>query len=412
MLSSDHESSAQILPAGDHRRIAREMNLLRFDPDAPGQALWLPDGWFAFRALENLIRGRVERDGYEEVNSPQMMSQALWERSGHWEKYAENMIMASHDESRSGADYALKPMSCPGHIKAFSSEVRSWRDLPVRYAEFGRCVRYEPSGALQGLMRLRAFTQDDGHVFCAEAQVQDEAAKFIRFVMKLYADLGFADVEVFFSDRPKKRIGSDAQWDAAEAALRGAAAAAGVPLSENPGEGAFYGPKLEFSLRDAKGRVWQCGTLQADFMMSDRFGISYVDSNNAKVRPVILHRAALGSLERFIGILLENAGGRLPAWMMRNQAVILPVSERHVDYAHSVEGRLLSEGVRVKVDARDDALPKKIRDARLARVPAVLVVGDEEQAAGSVAVKLGKADQKLMSVSVARRILQDFCQSP
>lgn len=411
MLSSEHIQEDS-MPAGDHRRIAREMSLVRFEPDAPGQALWLPDGWHLFRALENLVRERVAADGYMEVNSPQMMSQALWEQSGHWDKYKENMIMAAHDESRSGADYAMKPMSCPGHIKVFAAEVRSWRDLPFRVAEFGRCVRYEPSGALQGLMRLRAFSQDDGHIFCAADQVEAEAAKFIAFVLKLYADLGYDDVEVLFSDRPDKRIGSDAQWDLAESSLRAAAEAAGVVLKENPGAGAFYGPKLEFSLRDAKGRVWQCGTLQADFMMADRFSASFVNADNEKVAPVILHRAALGSLERFIGILLEDRAGRVPAWMVNRQAVIVPVSSAQEAYAYEVREQLSASGIRVHVDARNESLSRRVRDARLSRVPAVMIVGDAEVLAQAVSLRVGKGEQSQMPLGVARALILQEIQRP
>lgn len=400
------------LPAGDHRRIAREMKLVRFDADGPGQALWLPDGWFLFRALENLIRERVEADGYEEVNSPQMMSQGLWEASGHWEKYSENMIMAKSPDSRSGADYALKPMSCPAHIKVFNAEPRSWRDLPFRVAEFGRCVRHEPSGALQGLMRLRAFTQDDGHIFCAEDQVEAESAKFIRFVLRLYADLGFRDVQVMFSSRPEKRIGSDAVWDQAEAALRNAAIAAGVDLIEQPGEGAFYGPKLEFSLRDAKGKVWQCGTLQADFMMAERLGAYYVNDENARVTPVILHRAALGSLERFVGILLESGAGRVPAWMVKRQAVIVPVSGAQRVAAEAIKARLAQAGVRAEIDDREESLSRRIRDARAVRIPALLVIGEREAENGSVALRLGKSQEEIVALHEAVERLGQACARP
>lgn len=397
----DHFSALESLPADDHRRIGREMGLFGFDPDAPGQALWLPDGWFAFQALESLVRRRVLADGYAEVNSPQVLSRSLWEASGHWDKYAENMFGAERPEWRRGVPLALKPMSCPGHVKVFGAQPRSWRDLPFRVAEFGRCMRYEPSGALQGLMRLRAFTQDDGHVFVAPEQVASESARFVAFVLRLYADLGFPEVEVLFSDRPARRIGSDETWDRAEAALRQAADAAGVPLRDNPGEGAFYGPKLEFSLRDARGRTWQCGTLQADFMMAGRLGASYAGADNARHEPVILHRAALGSLERFMAILLENSGGRLPAWMMRRQVVVVPVGAAQAEAAERTAARFAAAGLRAEVDRDASPLGGRIRALRGLRIPAIAVMGAREAAAGQVSLRLHGEDAGVMDMEAA-----------
>lgn len=403
MLSYDNEESYS---DSDHRKIIKDMKLARFEENAPGQVFWLPKGWFMFRAVESFIRDMISRDGYEEVNSPQMMSQGLWERSGHWEKYSENMILASHDESRSGDVYAMKPMSCPAHVLMFKSESRSWKDLPLRISEFGRCVRYEPSGSLQGMMRLRAFTQDDGHIFCSESQVEDESVRFIKLVLDIYEKLGFSDVEVRFSDRPKKRIGSDEIWDKAEHALIAAAEKAGVSVVHSHGEGAFYGPKLEFSLKDSKGRVWQCGTLQVDFVLAERFGANFVNSDNEREAPVILHRAVLGSLERFIAIMLENNGGRMPAWMMKEQVVIMPVSERHQAFCEDLDKDLRKSGIRSVIDGRPEKIGRKVRDSLIRRDPVFIVIGDKEVESGVLSVRAGGGEAEQIIRSEAPSILK------
>ena len=368
----------------DHRRIGRELDLFHLQEEAPGAVFWHPKGWAVFQALIAYMRERQSAAGYEEVNAPELMDATLWQQSGHMEKFGESMYLTKTPDERL---YAIKPMNCPGHVQIFKHGLRSYRELPVRFAEFGKVHRYEPSGALHGLMRVRAFTQDDGHVFVTEDQITSESVAITRLILDIYRDFGFEEVAIKFADRPPKRVGDDAIWDRAEAALKAASTAAGIEYSLNKGEGAFYGPKLEFILRDAIGRDWQCGTLQVDLNMPERLGAYYIDERSAKRTPVMLHRAMFGSLERFFAILLEHHAGRLPAWLSPVQAVVMTITDRQVEYVRRVTEILKNQGFRVDSDLRNEKVGFKIREHTLKRVPYLLVAGDKEVAANTLSVR-------------------------
>ncbi|SFW10775.1 threonine--tRNA ligase [Nitrosovibrio sp. Nv17] len=367
----------------DHRRLGRQLDLFHIQEEAPGMVFWHPRGWIIWQQVEQYMRRIFRDNGYQEIRTPSVLDKGLWERSGHWENFRENMFI-THSEER---DFAVKPMNCPGHVQVFRQGLKSYRDLPLRLAEFGSCHRNEPSGALHGIMRVRAFTQDDAHIFCTEPQVQDEAVQFIELLQKVYADFGFDEILIKLSTRPEKRVGSEAQWDAAEAALEAALARKALDWTLQPGEGAFYGPKIEFSLKDSIGRVWQCGTLQLDFSMPERLGAEYVAEDNSRCVPVMLHRAILGSLERFIGILLENHAGALPLWLSPDQTVVLNISEGQADYAREVTDTLKREGIRACADLRNEKITYKIREHSLRKLPYQVIVGDREVAAGLVSVR-------------------------
>jgi threonyl-tRNA synthetase len=368
----------------DHRRIGKELDLFHLQEEAPGAVFWHSKGWTVFQALIAYMRERQRAAGYEEVSAPELMDAALWQQSGHLEKFGENMYLTRTPDERV---YAIKPMNCPGHVQIFKHGLRSYRELPVRLAEFGKVHRYEPSGALHGLMRVRAFTQDDGHVFITEEQITAESVAITQLILDIYRDFGFDEVAIKFSDRPAKRIGSDDIWDRAETALQEASRAAGIEYSLNRGEGAFYGPKLEFVLRDAIGRDWQCGTLQVDLNLPGRLGAYYIDEHSAKRTPVMLHRAMFGSLERFFAILLEHHAGRLPAWLSPVQAVVLSITDRQDEYVRRVTETLKNQGFRVESDLRNEKVGFKIREHTLKRVPYLLVAGDKEVAANLLAVR-------------------------
>jgi threonyl-tRNA synthetase len=367
----------------DHRRLGRELGLFHTQEEAVGSVFWHPKGWTLWRTIEQYMRDRLAQEGYVEVRTPQLVDRSLWERSGHWENYAPNMFIAESEERI----LAVKPMNCPCHVMIYRQGIKSYRDLPLRMAEFGACHRNEPSGALHGLMRVRAFTQDDAHIFCTEAQVNPETVAFCDLLKSVYADFGFAEIAVKFSDRPAKRVGSDETWDRAEHALKSAVAAAGLDYTLNPGEGAFYGPKLEFVLRDAIGRDWQCGTLQVDFNLPERLGAEYIGEDGAAHRPVMLHRAVLGSFERFIGILIENHAGRFPTWLAPVQAVVLNITDGQAQYAAKAAEFLRNQGLRVETDLRNEKVGFKIREHTLQRVPYLLVAGDREAGSNTLAVR-------------------------
>ena len=368
----------------DHRRIGKELDLFHFQEEAPGAVFWHPKGWVVFRSLIDYMRERNRAAGYQEVNSPELMDASLWRQSGHLEKFGENMFLTQTPDERL---YAIKPMNCPGHVQIFKHGLRSYRELPVRLSEFGKVHRYEPSGALHGLMRVRAFTQDDAHIFITEEQITEECVAVTQLILDIYRDFGFEDVRIKFSDRPEKRVGSDEVWDRAEAALKTASKAAGIDYELNPGEGAFYGPKLEFVLRDAIGRDWQCGTLQVDLNLPGRLGAHYIDETSAKRTPVMLHRAIFGSLERFFAILLEHYAGRLPAWLAPVQAVVMSITDRQAAYVLSVTESLKNQHLRVAPDLRNEKVGFKIREHTLQRVPYLLVAGDKEVAANLLSVR-------------------------
>jgi threonyl-tRNA synthetase len=386
----------------DHRRLGQEMNLFHLQEEARGGVFWHPKGWTLYRTLQNFIRKRLDAAGYVEVNTPILMDRVLWERSGHWEKFGHNMFMSESEQRH----LAVKPMNCPGHVQIFNQGIRSYRDLPLRMAEFGCCHRNEPSGALHGLMRVRAFVQDDAHIFCTEDQVTSETKAFIDLLRGVYADLGFDEIRVKFSDRPAVRAGSDATWDKAEQALKDATAAAGLAWELNPGEGAFYGPKLEFVLRDAIGRDWQCGTLQMDFVLPERLGAQYVGEDGAKHRPVMLHRAILGTFERFTGILIENTAGKFPLWLAPVQAVVCTITDDARGYADDVASALKAAGLRVETDLRNEKINYKVREHSLAKVPVLAVVGRREAEERTVALRrLGGANQEVLALTEAAAIL-------
>ncbi|WP_306113654.1 MULTISPECIES: threonine--tRNA ligase [unclassified Roseovarius] len=373
----------------DHRKLGREMNLFHMQEEAPGQIFWHPNGWRIYTSLQDYMRRRQVKGGYVEVNTPQVVDRKLWEASGHWEKYQENMFIVEVDEdhAREKAINALKPMNCPCHVQIFNQGLKSYRDLPLRMAEFGSCNRYEPSGALHGIMRVRGFTQDDGHIFCREDQIESETAEFIRFLSEVYKDLGFAEFSVKFSDRPETRSGSDAVWDKAEEALLSATRAAGIEPELNPGEGAFYGPKLEFVLTDAIGRDWQCGTHQVDFVLPERLDANYIGEDGAKHRPVMLHRATLGSFERFIGILIEEHAGKLPFWLAPRQVVVASIISDADEYVREVVGKMQAAGIRAEADLRNEKINYKVREHSVGKVPVILACGMKEVEEGTVSVR-------------------------
>ncbi|WP_108814585.1 threonine--tRNA ligase [Loktanella sp. Alg231-35] len=373
----------------DHRKLGREMDLFHMQEEAPGQVFWHPNGWTVYTELQDYMRRRQRKGGYVEVNTPQVVDRKLWEASGHWEKYQEHMFIVEVDEehAREKAVNALKPMNCPCHVQIFNQGLKSYRDLPLRMAEFGSCNRYEPSGALHGIMRVRGFTQDDGHIFCRENQIESETAEFIKFLSAVYKDLGFENFKVKFSDRPEKRAGSDEVWDRAEEALLVATRAAGIEPELNPGEGAFYGPKLEFVLIDAIGREWQCGTHQVDFVLPERLDATYIGEDGAKHRPVMLHRALLGSFERFIGILIEEHAGKLPFWLAPRQVVVATIVSDADDYAMEVVAALKAAGVRAEADLRNEKINFKVREHSVGKVPVILALGAREVEEKTVTVR-------------------------
>jgi threonyl-tRNA synthetase len=392
----------------DHRRLGRELDLFHFQDEAPGLIFWHPKGWAIWQQVEQYMRHVYRDNGYQEVRAPQILDRSLWERSGHWEKYRENMF-TTESENRY---YALKPMNCPGHIQIYNANLHSYRELPLRYGEFGACHRNEPSGSLHGLMRVRGFTQDDGHIFCTEEQILDECVAFTALLQKVYKDFGFEHILYKVSTRPDKRIGSDESWDKAEHALMESLRRSGVDFAISPGEGAFYGPKIEYTLKDALGREWQCGTMQVDFQMPGRLGAEYVAEDNTRRVPVMLHRAIIGSMERFIGVLLENYAGALPPWLAPVQAGVANISEAQADYATVVVQRLKKQGFRVEADLRNEKIAYKIRALSLQKLPYILVVGDKEMQAGTVAVRArGGIDLGVMPIDAfAARLSEDVAQ--
>lgn len=386
----------------DHRKLGREMDLFHMQEEAPGQIFWHPNGWRIYTTLQDYMRRQQERDGYVEVNTPQVVDRKLWEKSGHWENYQEHMFIVEVDEdhAREKTVNALKPMNCPGHVQIFNQGLKSYRDLPLRIAEFGSCNRYEPSGALHGIMRVRGFTQDDAHIFCTEAQIEAETRKFIEFLARIYGDLGFHDWTIKLSTRPEKRIGSDESWDRAEAALGNACRAAGHDYTIFPGEGAFYGPKLEFVLTDAIGREWQCGTLQVDPNLPERLDATYIGQDGAKHRPVMLHRAVLGSFERFIGILIEEHAGRLPFWLAPRQVVVASIVSEADEYVQEVVAALQAVGVRAEADTRNEKINYKVREHSVGKVPVILACGHREVEDRSVSVRrLGEKDTSVQALA-------------
>ena len=394
----------------DHRKLGREMKLFHMQEEAPGQIFWHPNGWKIYTTLQDYMRRKQELDGYVEVNTPQLVDRKLWEASGHWEKYQENMFIVEVDEehAREKAVNALKPMNCPCHVQVYNQGLKSYRDLPLRMAEFGSCNRYEPSGALHGVMRVRGFTQDDAHIFCREDQIESETKKFINFLSDVYKDLGFEKFSIKFSDRPEKRSGSDDVWDKAEDALKSATIAAGYDFEINPGEGAFYGPKLEFVLTDAIGRDWQCGTLQVDFVLPDRLDANYVGEDGNKYRPVMLHRACLGSFERFIGILIENFAGRLPFWLAPRQVVVAAIVSDANDYCDNVVNALKAKGIRAETDLRNEKINYKVREHSVSKIPVILACGMKEISNNTVSVR--RLGEKQTTIEQLDKILEQLTE--
>ncbi len=399
----------------DHRKLGREMDLFHMQEEAPGQIFWHPNGWTVYTQLQDYMRRQQRKGGYVEVNTPQVVDRKLWEASGHWDKYQENMFIVEVDEehAREKAINALKPMNCPCHVQIFNQGLKSYRDLPLRMAEFGSCNRYEPSGALHGIMRVRGFTQDDGHIFCTEEQIESETAEFIRFLSEIYTDLGFEKFSVKFSDRPEKRSGSDDVWDKAEAALLSATRAAGIEPELNPGEGAFYGPKLEFVLTDAIGRDWQCGTHQVDFVLPERLDATYIGADGGKHRPVMLHRATLGSFERFIGILIEEHAGKLPFWLAPRQVVVASITSEADEYVMEVVDTLKAAGVRAEADIRNEKINYKVREHSVGKVPVILAVGHREVDERTVSVRrLGEKQTQVQSLETVTNELSQAATPP
>ena len=392
----------------DHRRLGREMNLFHLQEEGPGAVFWHPKGWTMFQKLIDYMRQKQNAAGYQEVNTPEILDRTLWDKSGHLEKFGENMYLTQTPDDRV---FAIKPMNCPGHVQVFKQGIKSYRDLPLYLAEFGKVHRYEPSGALHGLMRVRAFTQDDAHIFCTEEQITEECVKVTKLVLDIYKDFGFEDVVVKFSDRPEKRVGSDEIWDRSEAALKIAVEAAGLDYKLNPGEGAFYGPKLEFVLRDAIGRDWQCGTIQVDLNLPERLGATFVDSDGERREPVMIHRALFGSVERFCGILIEHFAGRLPFWLSPTQIMIASITDEANEYAQLVKDRLLSSGVRAELDLRNEKISYKVREHSVTKIPVILVVGKREAEESTVAVRrLGGKAQDMMSLDQAvQQFVKEGC---
>jgi threonyl-tRNA synthetase len=393
----------------DHRRLGNELDLFHLQEEAPGSVFWHPNGWTVYRLLENFMRKRLDKRDYVEVKTPQILDSSFWEASGHWDKFRENMFVVESEDKM----MAVKPMNCPCHVQIFKQGIKSYRDLPLRMAEFGSCHRNEPSGALHGIMRVRAFTQDDAHIFCTPEQIVDETKLFCDFLKEVYSALGFDDIRIKFSDRPEKRAGSDEIWDQAEAALKEAAIASGLDFTLNPGEGAFYGPKLEFVLRDAIGRDWQCGTLQADFVLPERLDASYVGEDGKKHRPVMLHRAILGSFERFIGILIEHHAGKFPLWLSPVQVCVATITSEADAYAEQVVDQLKAQGIRAILDTRNEKINYKVREHSVKKVPLIFVAGKREADEGTVAIRrLGTQEQQVLSVADAIKMVIDESQEP
>ncbi|MDB0566904.1 threonine--tRNA ligase [Ralstonia solanacearum] len=388
----------------DHRKLGKQLDLFHLQEEAPGMVFWHPKGWQIWQAVEQYMRGRLAGAGYSEVRTPQVMDRTLWEHSGHWQNYKENMFVTESEKR----EYAIKPMNCPGHVQIFNHGLRSYRDLPLRLAEFGACHRNEPSGALHGLMRVRGFVQDDAHIFCTEGQIMAEAKDFNDLAFSVYEDFGFENVAVKLALRPDKRAGTDEIWDHAEEGLRTALRACGVEWEELPGEGAFYGPKVEYHIKDAIGRSWQCGTLQLDLVLPERLGAEYVSEDNSRKRPVMLHRAILGSFERFLGILLENHAGALPLWLAPEQVVVMSIADAHAEYARTVAQSLQKQGFRASADLRNEKITYKIREHSLQKVPYLVVVGDKERDGNQVAVRArGNVDLGSMPISAFVERLQN-----
>ncbi|MGD9499736.1 threonine--tRNA ligase [Halothiobacillus sp.] len=393
----------------DHRRIGKQQNLFHFQEEAPGLVFWHPKGWALWQVIEQHMRGIYRSSGYDEIRCPQILDVSLWKKSGHWDNYQENMFF-TESEKRT---FAVKPMNCPGHVQVFNHGLHSYRDLPIRYGEFGSCHRNEPSGALHGILRVRGFTQDDGHIFCMESQIESEVKAFHEQALSVYATFGFTDIQVKIALRPDKRLGTDAVWDEAEAALRGALSAAGVAWTELPGEGAFYGPKIEYHLKDAIGRTWQLGTIQVDFMMPERLGATYVDEHSERRHPVMLHRAIVGSMERFIGILIEHHAGLLPFWLAPVQVVVMGITDKHAGYVQQLTAKLKAAGIRAVDDLRNEKVGFKIREHTLERVPYLLVAGDREMETESIAVRTREgADLGVMTVTDLLEKLQLESRAP
>ena len=390
----------------DHRKLGRELDLFHIDEHSPGTVFWHPKGWTLWQEVEQYMRRVYRGNGYQEVKGPQILDKTLWEKTGHWDKYRENMFVTESEKR----DYALKPMNCPGHILIFKQGIKSYRDLPLRYGEFGQCHRNEPTGGLHGIMRVRGFTQDDGHIFCTEDHILAECTAYTALLQQVYQDFGFTDIIYKVATRPEARIGSDEIWDKAEAALIESLKSSHCDFEISPGEGAFYGPKIEYTLKDAIGRQWQCGTMQVDFSMPERLDAEYVGEDGARHRPVMLHRAIVGSLERFIGILIEQHAGALPVWLAPVQVVVTGITDAQAEYVQSVAKTLRNQGLRVETDLRNEKITYKIREHSLQKLPYILVVGDKEKEAGAVAVRArGNVDLGVMSLEAfARRIGEDI----
>ncbi len=388
----------------DHRKLGKEMNLFHFQDEAPGMVFWHPDGWTIYRNLRNFVRKRLQDNDYIEVNTPQVIDRKLWEASGHWDKYRENMFITEIDEEHANEKRvnALKPMNCPGHVQIYNQGIKSYKDLPLKYAEFGLCHRYEPSGTMHGLMRVRAFTQDDGHIFCTEDQIESETGLFIEFLSNIYADLGFKDFDIKLSTRPEMRVGSDKTWDKSEKALEDAIKNLGYPYRIDEGDGAFYGPKLDFVLTDAIGREWQCGTFQLDFNLAERLDAQYVGEDGKKHYPVMIHRAVLGSFERFIGILIENYSGKLPFWLAPQQVVIASIISDVNDYSIEIMEQLKKEGIRAEVDLRNEKISYKIREHSSKKVPIIIAIGNSEKSEKTVSIRrIGSSETENLDLNDA-----------
>ena len=399
-----HLNSIEEAQKRDHRKLGKEMDLFHFQDEAPGMVFWHPDGWTIYRQLQNFVRQKIESNGYVEINTPLVIDRKLWEASGHWDKYRENMFITEIDEEHANEKRvnALKPMNCPGHVQIYNQGTKSYKDLPLRFAEFGACHRYEPSGTMHGLMRVRGFTQDDGHIFCTEDQIESETGLFINLLSDIYADLGFKDFNIKLSTRPEVRVGSDKTWDKAEQALESAIKNLGYPYKLDEGDGAFYGPKLDFVLTDAIGRAWQCGTFQLDFNLADRLDAEFVGEDGKKHIPVMIHRAVLGSFERFIGILIENYSGKLPFWLAPKQVVIASIVSEVNDYVMEIQELFKNKGIRTEVDLRNEKISYKVREHSSKKVPIILAIGKNEKADNTVSIRrIGSNDSKVMDLDKA-----------
>ena len=399
-----HLNSIEEAQKRDHRKLGKEMDLFHFQDEAPGMVFWHPDGWTIYRQLQNFVRQKIESNGYVEINTPLVIDRKLWEASGHWDKYRENMFITEIDEEHANEKRvnALKPMNCPGHVQIYNQGIKSYKDLPLRFAEFGACHRYEPSGTMHGLMRVRGFTQDDGHIFCTEDQIESETGLFINLLSDIYADLGFKDFNIKLSTRPEVRVGSDKTWDKAEQALESAIKNLGYPYKLDEGDGAFYGPKLDFVLTDAIGRAWQCGTFQLDFNLADRLDAEFIGEDGKKHIPVMIHRAVLGSFERFIGILIENYSGKLPFWLAPKQVVVASIVSEVNDYVMEIQELFKNKGIRTEVDLRNEKISYKVREHSSKKVPIILAIGKNEKANNTVSIRrIGSNDSKVMDLNKA-----------